>query len=212
MADINFQEFLAGLNTEQQAAMAAAMYKFAPDAATSALQNSPAAQALVSTVVKPARVSKRGPSFWDNFWADALVLEAAAAHLGIEDDSIESVMSALQSRLDKASVTGTFDRKDEDGNIHKMRLICIDETAKTTSQIQKRIEAVVAADSAKALTDAVTAATKSLSAARALPASTVTSLTGAIEEARESRANAIEAASEAPPVAPPSADLPAPPA
>lgn len=199
MSDIDPTAFLNGLSDDQKAAFAAAFFAAAPTAITTHLAGSAAAQALVKTVVKPKRVSSRGPSFWDLLLADPAVLEAMGEHLECE---ASNVWGAIQARLEKASVTGTFDRKDENGVIHKMRVICIDETAKTASSVQKKIDAIAEASNEKALTDAVEAATKALASARALPAPRKASLEEAIVATRDARASSITAATVAPPAPP----------
>jgi len=207
MSDINYEEFLNGLTPEQVTAFAAKMFASQGAAVNAALSASPAAQALVSQVVKPARTAAKGPSFWDLFWADQVVLGAAAAHLGLELDTPteQDVFGALYSRLDKASVSGTFERKDANGIVNKMRVTLIDETDKTSGAIRKKIALISKAANVKAMTAAVEAALSAIKSGRALPATATLELTEEVNGAKSAAEATLAAASEPPPAA----DLPA---
>ena len=194
--------FIAGLSEEDRIALMASFFAEAPEAVTAHLQGSASAQALVKTIVKPERTSSRGPSFLDLLFADEGVLAAMANQLGLADTSSEAVWGAIQARLEKASITGTFERRDAAGVVHKMRCVIMDETAKTKSAIQKKVTAVSEASDAKALTTAVEAALASLKKARALPETEKVALTEAINGAKTAR-EATFASAEAPPPPPP---------
>jgi len=215
MSEIDTNEFLKGLSPEDRAAFVADMFANMGSEITSHLAASPASVALVSTVVKPKRTGSRGPSFWDLLFMDVDVLDSIAIHCGVdgfpEDSSDEKadatalserVFGALVGRLEKSSVTGTFERRDEDGRVHKVRLVLIDETAKTTGAIQNKIKNIAEAADEKALTASVTAALDSIKKARALPEQESKDLTAAVEQTRAQRAEALAKANTEPPAPP----------
>jgi hypothetical protein len=165
--NIDLNKLAAGLGGDkaQVTALLDLLAREHAEAFQAALNESAAAKSAAAKVVKPERAVSRGPTWFDTMLADPSVLAAFALHLKCDTDKVYETMV---SRLERPSLTATLDRKDDKGVVHKVRIVLIDETAKSRSAIQGKIDDLLSAPADK-LDAAVSAALAAVKGARSLP-------------------------------------------